>query len=435
MKKLGISAALLAAGVVVASGLFAQEIKFDGYVNSGLGLVLSTEEDAPDPYIAVFGTDSWNDAFTVRFNATYTNAAGNAGANLRFQAAAGNNAVSLPFVYGWFSAFNNILTVKGGIVDDATWHTGGAYFGPDSGEGVGALVKVTPIGGLDIGVGAYVAEVPPGHGDINIGNGPRDLDNAKYTFNAAYTLPDLLKVTATFRPKADFGSNALWGDDPEDMIPYWNPKTMTSRAQVSVSVLAVPNLKAIVELELDNLQDFSALKAGDKDAWDRIIPSPDEDYDDIPPDLKGITPTGASGKINIAETFEYKLGDLTVGLWAVEWISQAEDTDFSFYANPWVSYALGSIVPRLDLGYGSGARANFRNDKNSNAWRRGNIGVMYNSDYSIIAIRPSVKFNLDPNTFVEIGDLLDIDGGPEKTWGDDSSRISNAFYVDFKWSF
>jgi hypothetical protein len=98
-----------------------------------------------------------------------------------------------------------------------------------------------------------------------------------------------------------------------------------------------------------------------------------------------------------------------------------------------VSYAIGSIVPRLDLGYGSGARANFYN--NGLNWRRGNVGAMYNSDYSLISIRPSVKINIDSTTFVEIGDLIDIDGGPDNTWGTDNSKISNVFYVDFKWSF
>jgi hypothetical protein len=101
-----------------------------------------------------------------------------------------------------------------------------------------------------------------------------------------------------------------------------------------------------------------------------------------------------------------------------------------------VSYALGSIVPRLDLGYGSGARAGFNN--NNLNWHRVNYNPVYDSDVSIISIRPSVKFNLDSKTFVEIGDLIDIDGVLKGTWENDpdaESRISNVFYVDFKWSF
>jgi hypothetical protein len=98
-----------------------------------------------------------------------------------------------------------------------------------------------------------------------------------------------------------------------------------------------------------------------------------------------------------------------------------------------VSYALGSIVPRLDLGYGSGARAGFNN--NNLNWHRVNYNAVYDSNVSVISIRPSVKLNIDPNTFVEIGDLIDLDGNKTAKWGDDDSRISNVFYIDFKWSF
>jgi hypothetical protein len=105
-----------------------------------------------------------------------------------------------------------------------------------------------------------------------------------------------------------------------------------------------------------------------------------------------------------------------------------------------VSYAIGSIVPRLDIGYGSGAQADF-NNKNLN-WHRTNYNATYKSDNSIISIRPSVKFSIDSKTFVEIGDLIDIDGVPKGAWKDgngvatdEDSRISNVFYVDLKWSF
>jgi hypothetical protein len=440
MKKLGIVAVLLAAGAFAASGLFAQGLVLDGYINSGLGVVISTEEDAPDPFLAAAGTDSWENAYRIWLNARYTSEAGNVGAHIRLQASGGYNFLSVPIAYGWFSAFDKILTVNGGIVDNGTWNTGGAYFAPDQGEGLGTLIKVSPISGLDLGVGAYLIEVPGAGADnatisdpygmegISFGTGrfyANELDDVKYTFNASYTLPDLLKFIVTYRPKAYLAS------------------ALASQARVAVSVLAVPNLTAILELDLGNLQDFKALKTGDRDAWDRLVDPADDDRDEIldedgysldPPQYKPtVKALDASGKINIGETFQYNMGSLSVGLWGVQWISQAEDTDFSFYLNPWVSYAIGSIVPRLDLGYGNGVRANFYN--NGLNWRRGNVGAMYDSDYSVISIRPSVKINLDSTTFVEIGDLIDIDGGPDNTWGTDNSKISNVFYVDFKWSF
>jgi hypothetical protein len=423
MKKLGIVAVLLAAGVFAASGLFAQGLVFDGYVNSGLGVVVSTEENAPDPFIAAVGNDSWNNAWTVRMNAKYTNEAGNVGAQVQFAAQSGWNFFAVPFAYGWFSAFDNILTVKGGIVNDGTWSTGGAHLVGDQGAGLGTLVRITPISGLDIGVGAYVTNTLLGFQDNAVFDGnfglsygssryfARELDQAKYTFNLGYTLPDVVKFVGSFRTKSE--------TDVSGGAPY-----VTSRTIMAVSVLAVPKLKAIVELELDNLQDFEAMKVGDETAWEGKF------VDD---------PIASSGKINIGETFQYDAlldGKLLVGLWAVEFLSQAEDTDFAFYVNPWVSYAIGSIVPRLDLTYGASMQAGFNNG--GLTWRRGNFSPKYIDDFSFIAIRPSVKFNIDANTFVEIGDFINIENAPKGTWvhaPDDDSRISNAFYVDFKWSF
>jgi hypothetical protein len=443
MKKLGIVAVLLAAGAFAASGLFAQDLKFDGYVNSGLGVVYSTEDNAPDPFIAAVGNDSLNNAWAIRLNANYTNEAGNAGASLRLQAAGGYSWVGVPIGYGWVSAFDQILTVKGGIVDDGTWNSGGAYLNGDQGEGLGALAKISPITGLDIGLGVYLAETPLSsqenqeiadrHEYLGGRYYARELDQAKYTFNVGYTMPDLFKFVASYRPKSEAGTGVV-GD------------YLTSRLRAGVSLLMVPNLKANFELELDNLQDFSAMKNGERDAWDRLVDATEEevyDENDDPYDPPRFAPIGrlpvdASGKINIFETFQYDGlldGRLSVGLWAAQWLSMAEDTDLSFYVNPWVSYAFGNIVPRLDLGYGGATRANFNNSAAN--WRPIFYTAEYNDDFSVIVIRPSVKFNIDANTFVEIGDLIDIENVKEGYWSHstDDSRISNVFYVDFKWSF
>jgi hypothetical protein len=449
MKKLWIAAVLLAAGAFAASGLFAQEIKFDGYANAGLGLVYSNEKKAEgeeDFFIAANASDAITPGFQFRLNAAYNNEAGNIGAYLRLQAAGGYNNITVPVAYGWFTAFNNILHVKGGLVDDITWSTGGAYLNGDMGEGLGALARITPVTGLNIGLGAYLTHTPAStfenvllydNNPIQMfGNGKyyvRDPDKAKYTFNLGYTLSDLLKFVASYRPKSETVATAAGANNPY----------LSSQLRAAVSLLAVPKLRAILELELDNLQDFKKMKPGDKNAW----------HTDT--DAAGVNEVGAngsinaSGKISIFETFQYDMGNLSVGLWAAQWLSQGEKplapgatdpeaADLGLYVNPWVSYAFGSIVTRLDLGYGSGARAGFNN--NSLNWNRAvtNYTPMYNDDYSVISIRPSVKFNLDARTFIEIGDLLDIDGAPKGTWAadpDSDSRISNVFYVDFKWTF
>jgi hypothetical protein len=462
MKKLGILAVLLAAGVCVASGLFAQEIKFDGYVNTGLGVIYSSEdkpENTPDMFIGSAGVDSWNNAFRIRLHANYTNEAGNAGAFLRLSAAGGNNYLALPAAYGWFSAFDNMLRVTAGLVDDGTWNTGGYFLNGDMGEGLGALVKVTPTSGLDLGIGAYLEEAPGEAGNSQLVDNnnvegatfsgryyAHEFDKAKYTFNFAYTMPDLVKIVASFRPKSEIGPVAA---NPANYDAY-----LSSKMRAGVSLLAVPNLKAVLELELDNLQDFKKMKPGDETAWNT------DSVGHVVGVLGGTGnkgTIGASGKINIYETVQYDMGSLSVGLWAVEWVSmgekpnkdtgEAEAADLAFYVNPWVSYTIDSLVPRLDIGYGSAARSNFGTLNATNEvalnWHRQNYGPMYNSDWSVISIRPSLKINLDSNTFVEIGDLINIDGVPKGTFrdpntgnpNDDTSRIANVFYVDFKWTF
>jgi hypothetical protein len=406
MKKAGVFAVLAAAGMVVAGGLFAQELKFDGYVNSGVGLVITDQEDV-DPYLTAFGVDSWQYGYRFRLNGAYTNEAGNAGARFRFQSQAVTGSFfSIPYAYGWVKLLGDVVTLSGGLVDDSTWASSGPLLTDDQSEGLGALAKISPIKGLDIGVGAYVISTKGGDANqtlaLDLAKNTIDLDEAKYTFNLGYTLPDVVKFSATYRTKNSTGFS------------------QSSRAIVNVALLAVQNLTAVLEAELDNLQDFKALKAGDKDAWDNPVTNV----------------TGSSGKTNLYETIGYKLGDLGLGLNAIQYISLAKDTDAGLLFNPWVSYAIGSVVPRLDVVYLNGGIGP-QDDQNGKGkyHRQGSWANRYDSDYSLISFRPSVKFNLDPKTFIEVGDLVGIENGPDNSFGDESSRITNVFYIDFKWTF
>jgi hypothetical protein len=389
-------------------GLFAQELKFDGYLNSGLG-VASTSADTgtgPNPYITAFGVDSWQPGYRFRLNGSYTNEAGTAGARLRFQSqaktlSAGTPATdlglsfSIPYAYGWVKFFENVLTLSAGIVDDGTWATGGALIaraGDDQGEGVGALVKITPIAGLDIGLGAYVIGTKGG-GDNQVLTrslaSQEELTDARYTFNLGFTLPDLFKITATLRTENDSNRTPPAGS------------RQSTRGIVGVRILAVPGLTALVEGELDKLQNFSD-----------------------------------TGTISIYETLGYKLGIIGVGLNAAQHISQATDTDPGFEFAPWVDFALGTFVPRLDLVYFLGGKRGFSTTAPEN-YNRINFGPNYDGDTDVISARPSVKIVIDPKTFVEVGDVVYLennftgsDARPTNPW-----VLSNVFYVDFKWSF
>jgi hypothetical protein len=388
--------------LVLAAGtaLSAQELKWGGYFNSGLGVVGT--DSGPSLGIRAFGNDAQVNGFRLRLDAAYTNADANAGANVRLQAQntvnnAGSNPAtalgyfSLPYAYGWVKFLNDIVTIKGGIVDDGTWNSAGyllGYNGGDQGEGLGALLRISPVTGLDLGFGAYVISLLGGAANNFLArpsfDSKVDIDDVKYTFNLGFTVPKLLKVVASFRPESVTGNAA------------------SSRAIIGVSILAVPGLTAILEGELDKLQNFSD-----------------------------------AGIINIYETLGYKIGSLGFGLNAAEYLSRVTGDDLGLQIAPWVDYALGSIVPRLDVVYFIGGGLTVTSGGSYGrltgfpppAQKSATVTTtQYDTDYTVLSFRPSVKFNVG-SAFVELGDAVYLVNTPA------TDSIWNVFYVDFKWSF
>jgi hypothetical protein len=430
--------------------LSAQEIKFDGYFNSGLGLVTTdrqvhdpgkaaTESRAADPYWTAFGADSEQWGYRFRLNAAAVNEAKNAGFKLRFQGQAKNDKdtsvtplLTIPTASGWLSFLEGKLVVNGGIINDTTWAMGG-ILDDDAGEGLGSLVKVTPVKGLDLGLGIYAIS-SLGGGDGN--RLARGLDkntvaagSAKYAVNLGYTMPDMFKVTAVWRNKNEAATSAR-GDLGRDE---------SSKLILGAKVLAVKGLTAIIEAELDNLQDFEEVKAGKKNDWGAAV-TDSEKY---------------SGKINFYESFGYTLedtgpGDLGVGLKLAQYISMKTEvtkgdnkTGPGLWFNPWVSYAIGNIIPRLDFVYMAGGKIDGSdNDEEGKYYREGYVATYFAKDW-VMTIRPSVTFTMG-KAFVEIGDAINIEGNHTKKYfgsaGVDAAdkkdgRFTNIVYVDFKWSF
>jgi len=421
----GLTIALLLSMIVVG-GLWAQELKFDGYLNSGLGVVADNAEGS-DAYIKAFGVDSESNGYRFRLNGSYTNEAKNAGAKFRLQ---GQRRIdvsgyfSMPYAYGWVSFLNNIITVNGGVIDDGTWTTADWWWNDDQGEGLGLLLKAEPIKGLNLGVGAYTLSQQSG-GSNNIlaveGKLPnfRDValkpEEAKYTFNAAYTMPDLFRAGVSFRTKnqAGWAPSSVTGAD----YPYTG-REEPSQLVAEARVLAVKGLTAVVIGVFDTLDEFS-----DK------------------------------GNILLSETFGYKINDsLNVGLNAAQFFynrvdanDDKVDVDPGLLFNLWGSYALDTIVPRLDLVYFIGGTS--KTVLADKQWeRRGFAPTKKGSpdeddDLSVFSVRPSVKFNLDSKTFLEVGDMINFDFGnydgayKDKGDADKTSRLTNVFYVDVKFSF
>jgi len=414
---------------LTSTALFAQNLTFGGYLNSGLGLVMAGDED---PFLKVFGVDSESNGYRLRLNGNYQNEAKNAGFRLRLQsqrtlsftstgnAAAGTAAgtddhthsvsvsgnhmyLSVPYAYGFANFFDNKLSFSAGIVDDSTWQTADWWFNDDAGEGLGVLMKLNLIEGLSIGFGAYtVTQLSGGSNNVlarNINSRPY-LEDAKYTIGASYTLKDVFYIGATFRTESKAGGDTKIAANAID------DARSSSLLVGDLRILAVKGLTAVIAVAADNLQDFNN-----------------------------------SGLMFISETFAYKINDeFNLGLNAVQFLYQ-DARDMGMLFNLWGSYAFGIIVPRLDLVYfinGTSHNATTAEASvNPNYHRRGYVPSSVAAEYSVISIRPSVRINLDNRTHLEIGNVTHIDMAKEniKNWNDSGSRITNVFYLDVRWNF
>jgi len=463
MKKLIIIAVLCAIMFAVMAGvIYAQELKFDGYLNSGMGVVFNDKE-GDDAYVKVFGVDSESNGYRFRLNGSYTSEAKNVGAKFRLQGQRRidqSGYLSMPYLYGWMGFMENMITLTGGLVDDGTWTSADWWWNDDTGEGLGLLLKAEPVKGLNLGAGAYTISQQSGGGNnwlqvqvsedypkwdatANDGSGgyvkgtrtvsrlpnfgeitPKAGD-VKYTINAAYTLPDTFRLSAIFRTKnkAGWTGTRYKNNDDYDYGGREEPMFL----QTELRVLAVKNLTAIVVGVFNKLEKF------------------DE-----------------RGNMMFSETFGYKMDNLNVGLNAVQFLYNRKgmNADPALLFNPWVSYTIDKIIPRLDLVYFMGGRSKFgytnpNNPNPENQWERrgfvpqgGNVdgagtpGVKgKDDDYSVLSARPSVKINVDNRTFLEVGDMINYDfanfNGAYKDSGDANKKslFTNVFYVDVKFSF
>jgi len=385
---------LLAAVFVAALG-FTQEVRFDGYVNSGLGLWMSDQKGDDDPMVMAYGVDSERYIGRFRLNGAYTNANRTAGANFRLQAqgkgftaTSGDkypvNTPALAFGYGWVN-FKDVVTIKAGLVDDSTWQTADYIYNDDQSEGAGMLLKLTPTTGLDLGFGGFVATPNSSSNNNFFGvDLPSRIkyDEAKYTFSAAYTMDRVFRFMVSGRTYNKTGGDSKYG---------------SSHALAELRILAVDGLTAIVVGEVDNLHDNDKIR-----------------------------------DVNFYETIGYRTGNLGIGINAAQFIrnlpsgSSAND-DLSVWINPWISYAFyeGAVVPRLDAVYLLGGYQDAEN------YHRRGFKPNYNNETYVVNVRPSVKFNLDSRASFEIGDSFYYSNAARNNGAKlNNPVITNVVYAD-----
>jgi hypothetical protein len=425
----------------MAGALCAQGIKFSGYFNSGLGAV-STDQKNSDTFVRAFGVDSEQHGYRLRLNGSFTGEAENTGVKIRLQSQSQLNQAgyfSIPYMYGWMTFWDGVFYTAGGIVDDTDWETADWWFDDDAGEGLGLLLKAVPVAGLNLGLGAYVIS-QQAKGNNNIlslrGSAPLSLadfkdvtpkiGDVKYVFSASYTMPDIFWLGASFRTK----NKAGWDRpiDNETLLYVYNGRQESAQFIGELRFWGIEHLNnAAVVAILDKLEDFEA-----------------------------------NGDIVYSETFDYKIGGVTVGLNAVQFLynrkypsGQENPHDPGLLFNVWGEYAVSvAIAPRLDIVYFIGGMSEQGyilsgglNQSSATMYHRRGIKNAPNEtrlNYTryLFSVRPSVKFNIDPKTFIEVGDLINIDYSNRYVYAsemegliDSKSRVTNVAYVDLKWEF
>ena len=419
--------------VSISVTVYAQELQFNGYFNSGIGIVSNSSEglDYSDVFLKAFGVDSEQNGYRLRLNFSYTNEAMNAGVALRVQSQGQLDPwgyFSLPYVYGWMRFFNDIVYLAGGIVDDSTWQTTDWWINDDVGEGLGVLLKLTPITGFNVGVGAYlISQQAAGSNNVlsfggflpNFSNITPKIGDAKYTFGVSYTMPDVFWLGAAFRMK----NKASWNYTREEIEKYgyiYDGRQESAQLIGEFRFLLIQNLTAIVSVSLDKLEEFDVI-----------------------------------GDTVLSQTFAYKFDKFSLGFNAAEFMYNRMNLhkrkvlyNPGLLFNLWGSYTFNNIVPRLDAVYFMGGKSRVGGNETYMWHRRGFINreiFAIGSDNSrfpsVFSIRPSVKFNLPGGTFVETGNMFNYDfGNYDAAYGDSADlkkreRISNVFYIDLKWSF
>jgi hypothetical protein len=396
----------------VAGAVFAQDLKFDGQIRTGL-VVGATNVEESDPVLYAHSVSAERRIGQFRLNGAYTNAEKTAGAKFRlqFRDYTGSVVPALPWFFGYVNLFENAVTLNAGLIDDGTFGTGDAIYDDDNGEGLGGLAILRPGKdlGLEIGLGAYTGEAGSfGTTDGSIKNSRGTwLENGKYTISAAYALKDaekkdVFKLVASYRTE---------GQDTADV------QTSSSKAYLGFRLFAVKDWTFNVGGVLDKLYKF-------------------EDEGIVQGFLAlGFAPSGEGIK------------GLKVGLNGSVWLPQADNTESKYVGWLWVSYALAedTIVPRLDLVYGGNQYAGVDDDGLAAAdpirihrkYIKDSLGAYIIKDASFFSARPSVTFNIDKKTFIEIGDLIHFSMNKDANFAStgEKSLLYNAFYIDFSYTF
>ena len=399
MKKVLIGLLVLA---VAGGGVFAQEWRFSGEMRTGLGLFFGEEVEEPEVRML---TDDPNAGTRAQLRTQATNADGTAGLDFMFRAQGGASPadVTLPHGFGWINFMDNMITLQGGRIDDAAgFNSFDRMAGARMGEGTGLRTLIRPMDGLVFNLGLFGHPSAAGDRVGVLGFEPNAYNDGQIraVFAVRYEEPDLFRfvvggrtANSAFDQTSGFDG---WTDD--GVALGYHDHSSAAYFSFEYLGLAGDGIHIAASAFFLNLEEF-----GD-DGFMFFY--------------------GSFGHNALVDGM-----DLTAGVGFG--MSQNEIHD-DFYLWIWgsVAYRLSDmVVPRLDLHYVmGGATSGELQTMHPRNVARG--GASFHSDDSFVRIQPAVQFQVQANTFFEVGAVFNIDLGDNPTWfGMEETGVRGAVYA------
>jgi hypothetical protein len=397
MKKVLILLLILA----VAGGAFAQEsaVKISGKVNTGLtnDYTVTDGEDwqmgsdkikAQDFYPYAQDEDVANIWADINIDAEVDE---NVSVHAKFRLQPGSTDftgfgwnegnIYVPYAYGKVTTFN-IVDIYGGLVDNGAWATAGDK-ADDVGEGLGGLIQIRPIEGLNIGFGVY---------DDTSSTSNIFLDTI-FTYGASYTMADTFRAEISGKTEGQ----------------------MMRAIFAGAEIFAVPNLSLALEVWSDTLSATDSGWTIDEKA----------SYDLGALDI-GVTLWQFINHANFGPVDSVVHTRFQSGMSDDDWAALTSDEyALGLKANLWASYELGAFVPKLEIYGGYGGVSD--DGMVLLGGPKEKLTVLY------LGAKPSVTWNVGTNA--QLVGAYDFGWGQGDIDGDKAKVTAHKVYVDFIYSF
>ena len=343
--------------IINSYALFSQ-IRFSADFNTGMSYNIPNIGEGTMQPVTIFGD---RELFMFRFITNYSNPNGTAGLLTIAESSGNRQSTNFSLVkgYAWISPdlLDKRLTISMGMIDSEHFETYTNFWNKDLDEGYGLFVLAAPVDNLLLGIGSYTSL----NWTIVQNLDPIDM---KYTYNAAYTLPDIFKFTFMYRTK-----NKLRN------IEYnWTSGFPDTDTQILFGYdhIAVQNLKLAIDGNLLFLNDWRN-----------------------------------NGRIDSHQSLGYYFSDINLhvqleGHQYIPMIKLGEDGNPGQFYWLWARYdnfLLGKIVPRIDLGFLASSEVY----RTYNVRRNHNIQPNFYKDYYETIIWPSLKIISDTRSYLELG--------------------------------